>query len=140
MLKPASSLVIRGITTPFSLRDNDQNYSSVKNSTQFQSSKRFLDNLNGFEDTKSMSNFDKKSFKKVTLKSTTKNQCSTSNCIKSNSYLTSTSINNAFTSDNFSNRKYGVDVNQLTLSGNIMQENMGNNLWIVIPTGPQSRY
>ena len=29
---------------------------------------------------------------------------------------------------------------QLTMSGNIMQENMGNNIWIVNTTGIQIRH
>ena len=57
-----------------------------------------------------MSTFDNKSLKKVTLKSTTTHQCSTSKNDKSNCYLTSPSIHNYTTSDNFSNTKYEVDV------------------------------
>ena len=43
-LNHSSSSVIIGITPPFSLRNIEQNYSSVKNNTQFQSSKMFPDN------------------------------------------------------------------------------------------------
>ena len=47
----SSSAVIRGITTPFLLCNIDQNYYSVKKSTQFQSSKTFPDNYIDFEGT-----------------------------------------------------------------------------------------
>ena len=56
-----------------------------------------------------MSTFDNKSLKKVTLKSTTTHQWYTSKTVKSNSYLTSPSIHNDTTSDNFINTTYEVD-------------------------------
>ena len=57
-----------------------------------------------------MSTFDKKSLNKLNLKSTTTRQCSTSQTVSSNSYLTSPSIHNETTSDNFSNTTYEVYV------------------------------
>ena len=53
-----------------------------------------------------MSTFDKKSLNKVTLKYTTTCQYSTSKAVSSNSCLTSPSIRNDTTSDNFSNTTY----------------------------------
>ena len=81
-LNSSPSLVISGITPPFSLRIINQNDSSVKNSSQFQSSKMFPDNSINFEGINSMSTFDNNSLKKVTLKSTTTCQCSTSKTVK----------------------------------------------------------
>ena len=60
----------------------DQNDSSFKNSTQFQSSKMFPDHSVYSEGTNLMSNFDNKSLKKVTLKSTTKHQYYNFNYVK----------------------------------------------------------
>ena len=110
LLNGSSSSIISGITTPFSLRNIDQNYSSVKKSTQFQSSNFLPDYSIDFEVTKSMSNFDNKLLKNVTLKSTTTHQCSTSKTIKSNSYITSPSIHNDTNSDKFINTTYEVDL------------------------------
>ena len=57
-----------------------------------------------------MSTFDNKLLKKVKIKSTTTHQCSTSKTAKYNIYLTSPSIHNYTTSDNFSNTRYEVYV------------------------------
>ena len=55
-----SRSVISGITTPFSLGNIDQNDSSVKKSTQFQSSKSFPDSSIDIEGTNLMSGFETK--------------------------------------------------------------------------------
>ena len=81
-LNGSSSSVIRCITTSFSLRNIDQNDSSVKNSTQFYSSKSLPDNSIHFEGTNIISTFDDKSLKNVALKPTTTYQCSTSKTVK----------------------------------------------------------
>ena len=57
-----------------------------------------------------MSTFDNKSLKKNTLKFKTTHKCSASKTFSSNSYLTSPSIHNETTSDNFINTKYEVDL------------------------------
>ena len=70
----------------------DQYDSSVKKSTQFQSSKEFIDNSVDIEGTNLMSTFHNKSLKKFALKSTTTRQFSTSkNCFIK--YLSYQSIN-----------------------------------------------
>ena len=112
-LNHSSSSVIIGITPPFSLRNIEQNYSSVKNNTQFQSSKMFPDNSIYFEGTNLMSTCDNKLLKNVALKSTTTHQCSTSKTVKSNIYLTSQSTNNDTTPDNFINTTYKVDITSI---------------------------
>ena len=61
-LNGSSGSVISGITTPFALRNIDQNYPSVKNIT-----KLFPVNSVNFEGTRLMSNFDNKSLKKLLL-------------------------------------------------------------------------
>ena len=57
-----------------------------------------------------MSTFDNKLLKKVKIKSTTTHQCSTSKTAKYIIYLTSPSIHNYTTYDNFSNNTYEVYV------------------------------
>ena len=73
----------------------------------------FPGNSINFEGTNLMSNFDDKSLKRVTLKSTTTNHCCTSKTVKSNSFLTSPSIQNETTSDNFSNTTYEIYVTSI---------------------------
>ena len=77
--------------------------------TQFQSSKLLPGNYIDIEGTTLISNFDNKSLKKFALKSTTTRQCYNSKTVQSNSYLTSPSINNGTTSDQFINTTYEVD-------------------------------
>ena len=81
-LNVSSSSFISGITNLFSLLNIDQNYSSVKNSTQFKSSTPPPANSIEFEGTKLVSTFDKKSLKNITLKFTTTHKCSTSKTVK----------------------------------------------------------
>ena len=81
-LNGSSRSVISSTTTPFSLLNIDQHYSSVKNSNQFNYSKTFLYSSIDFGGTKLMSTFDNKSLKKVTLKSTITHQCYTFKTIK----------------------------------------------------------
>ena len=59
--------VISGITTPFSFIIIDQNFTSVKNSNQYQYSKYFPDNSIYLEGTNLMSIFDNNSLKKLLL-------------------------------------------------------------------------
>ena len=81
-LNVSSSSVVSGITTPFSFRNIDQNYSPVKKCTQFQPSKIFAGNSMDIEGTNLISNFDNKSLETVNIKSTTKRKCSTSKTVK----------------------------------------------------------
>ena len=60
-----------------------------------------------------MSHFENKPLYKVTLKSATAHQCYTYKTGSSNSYLSSPSIHNDTTSDNFRNTTYEVDVPQI---------------------------
>ena len=105
-LNGSSSSVISATTTPFSPHNINQNYSSVKNRTQFQSSIFFPENYIVFYGTNLMSTFDEKSLKTVTIKSTTTHKCFTSKTFKSNRYLTSPSIHDDTTSDSFRNTTY----------------------------------
>ena len=57
-----------------------------------------------------MSKSDSKSLKKVTIKSTTTHQCHNYKTVKTNSHLTSPSIQNYTTYDNFINITYKADV------------------------------
>ena len=59
-LNASSSSVISGITTPFSLRNIDQNYSSVTKLNQCQSSELFPNKYIDIEGTGLISNFQKK--------------------------------------------------------------------------------
>ena len=81
-LNGSSSSVISSITTTFSFRNIDQNDSSVKNSTQFKSSKHFPDISIYLEVTNFMSDIENNLLKKVVLKSTTVHQCYTSKTVK----------------------------------------------------------
>ena len=60
-----------------------------------------------------MSTFDNKLLKTFILKYTTTHQCSHSENVKYNSYLTSPSIHNDTTSDNFITTPYEVDVQSI---------------------------
>ena len=57
-----------------------------------------------------MSTFDNKSLDKVIIECTTTRQCSTSKTVSSSIYLTSTSIHNGTTSDNFRNTTHELYV------------------------------
>ena len=109
-LNGSSNSVISGITTEVSFSNMYKHYSSVKNSSQHQSSKYFLDNSIYLKDTNQISSFDKRSLKNVSFKSTNTHECSTLDSIKSNRYLNSLSIHNDTTNDNFRNTTYDAYV------------------------------
>ena len=66
-LNGSSSSVISGIWNPFSFRNIDKNYFSVRNSTQFLSSKLFPDNSIDIEVTKLMSSLKTSHWKRLVL-------------------------------------------------------------------------
>ena len=83
----ATDYVIRGITTPFSLSNNDPNYSSIKNSPQYQSSISFPDNSIYFGGTDIMSIFNNRSLKYSSLKPNYIHECSALHFVKEISYI-----------------------------------------------------
>ena len=85
----------------------------LKKGTKFQSLELFPDDYIGIEGTNLMSTFYKNSLNKVPLKSTTTRQCYTYKTFSSNSYLTSPSISNDTTYDNFINTTYEVGVTSI---------------------------
>ena len=130
-----SSSFFSGITTPISLCNIDKNYYSVKNSTQFQSSKIFPEDSIGCEGINSMSGFIISIWRRSLL-----NPQLHINLILLKLFhkiviipVHQFIITTLLITFEIQHMKYMY--HQLTMTGDIMPEKIGRDIWIVIITG-----